>query len=204
MSEYWQTPRIWARETAYLVGGGPSIRRANLSQLIGKNIITINDSFQLLPWAEVLYFCDRKWWNTRCSKVSSTFLGRYLVTLENVISRIHRLKNTGQEGLEENPAGLRNGCNSGYQAINLAYHLGASRIVLLGYDMKVTNGESHWNVNRPEMETPGAYVSIFQYTMLPRFQTLVEPLERLGIEVINATPDSALTCWPYLPLEETL
>jgi hypothetical protein len=34
--------------------------------------------------------------------------------------------------------------------------------------------------------------------------TLVEPLRNAGVEVINATLDSALTCWPSKPIEEAL
>jgi hypothetical protein len=41
-------------------------------------------------------------------------------------------------------------------------------------------------------------------SMLPCFDSLVEPLKDAGVEVINVTPDSALKCWPCRSLEELL
>jgi len=40
--------------------------------------------------------------------------------------------------------------------------------------------------------------------MLPKFPTIVEPLRGAGVEVLNATPGSALTCWPMESLEKLL
>jgi len=36
---------------------------------------------------------------------------------------------------------------------------------------------------------------VLREEMLPKFQSLVEPLKERSIEVVNATPGSALTCW---------
>ena len=47
---------------------------------------------------------------------------------------IPEFTNTGEEGLELDPTGLRNGQNSAYAAINLAVHMGARTVVLLGVD----------------------------------------------------------------------
>jgi hypothetical protein len=39
---------------------------------------------------------------------------------------------------------------------------------------------------------------------IKRFATLAGPLAARGIEVINCTPGSALTTWPFMPLEQAL
>lgn len=160
----------------------------------------LNDSFQLMPDADVLYFCDLKWWNSRREQIKRIWKGRYIISLDNQLAGVWALHKTGQIGLELNPGGLRTGANSGYQAINLAVHFGVKRIVLLGYDMKVSGSWMHWNI-RPERTTP-----IKQQTTLDSFNSyfphLKEPLEALGVEVVNATPDSALTVWPKVPLEK--
>lgn len=175
-------------------------------------MIAVNDSFLLAPWADVLYGCDETWWQSRGASIRKIWHGgeghiacRFgtKVTLENKIEGVLRLRNTGEEGLETDPTGLRTGKNSGYQAINLAYHFGAKRIVLLGFDMRLgPSGEMHWNA-RPERQTPAGFAQTLSL-MLPKFDTLKEPLKRAGVEVLNATPNSALKTWPYVPLEDIL
>lgn len=200
---YWTVPPIYKGETIFILGCGPSLRGFDPASIRGQGpVIVINDSFQLVPYADVLYFCDLKWWNTRREKVQKTFHGSLIVTLENQIATVHALHQTGKTGLEVDPTGLRTGANSGYQAINLAVHFGAKRIVLLGYDMKVRGNWMHWNI-RPERMNPSRQQMILN-SFNTYFPHLKEPLETLGIEVINATPDSALTVWPHVPLEHLL
>ena len=109
---------------------------------------------------------------------------------------VFALASTGIEGLEDSPNGLRTGANSGYQAINLAVHLGARRIILLGYDMKPSNGRSHWFGEHPDRVDPP------YSTMLASFPSLVDPLRKRGVEVINCTPDSALDVFPKMDLKD--
>jgi len=186
----------WRGETAYLIGCGPSVRRDDVERLRGRRVIAINDSVFLAPWADVLYACDARWWQTRITRLGGFRCQRF--TLADVPGT-RRLRNTGETGLETEPDGLRTGKNSGYQAINLAYHLGATRIVLIGYDLRVVGGAMHWNA-RPELQTAAGFSRTLS-PMLPMFDTLVEPLRRSGVEVVNATPGSALRCWPCVTLE---
>lgn len=204
-ANYWSVPPEWTNETCFIIAGGPSL----VSGIPAKRLLTtgrvlvINVSYQLVPSADCLYFCDQKWWQSFGSHVRAFFGGRYLVTLDNQIEGVKRLKSTGPQGLESDPCGLRTGSNSGFQAINLAYHFGARRIVLLGYDMHVTSGRTHWHQGYPTQQ-PHDFARILAQQMLPKFMTLVEPLRTAGVEVINATPGSALTCWPYVPLDSLI
>jgi hypothetical protein len=109
------------------------------------------------------------------------------------------LANTGEDGLERSPHGLKNGRNGGFQAVNLAVHLGAARILLLGYDMQ-TGGprRSHWFGDHPD-----GVVSPYP-TFIEKFRTIVAPLQQLGVEVINCSRATALDVFPRRPLEEVL
>jgi hypothetical protein len=40
--------------------------------------------------------------------------------------------------------------------------------------------------------------------MLPKFPSLVTPLQQAGVQVFNCTPDSALKVFPFLALKEAL
>lgn len=203
MSRYWVVPPIWAGETCFILAGGPSLQGFRADRLKGcGRVLVINQSYQLAPGADCLYFCDARWWKVHGSQVRNLFTGSYIVTLENQIEGVKTLRNTGPIGLETDPGGLRTGSNSTYQAINLAVHFGIKRIVLLGVDMQVVDGRTHWHEPYPWEGTPEAFSKVLTQSMLPKFNTLVEPLQKAGVEVINATPGSALKCWSYVNLKD--
>lgn len=107
---------------------------------------------------------------------------------------------THRQGLNTKPGEVNSGLNSGFQAINLAYHFGARRIVLLGYDMQHTGGKTHWHGDHPRGLTNAEGIS----SWVKYFRPLAEDLARLGVEVVNCSTDTALTCFTRAPLEATL
>lgn len=203
MKHYWNVLPEWVGEVAYLLGCGPSLNRADVNRLQGHRVIAINDTYQMAPWSEILYWCDEKWWLQHKEHIASTFRGRVIATLENQIDGVRALRNAGPLGLSEDPGAICNGSNSGYQAINLAVHLGAKRIVLLGYDMQVNGDRLHWQP-RTDMQNVQSFQRTLQNVMLPKFESLREPLRRAGVEVVNCTVNSAMKIWPYRPLEQVL
>lgn len=81
------------------------------------------------------------------------------------------------------------GSNSGYQAINLAYLLGAKRIFLLGYDMTHKQGtKTHWFGDHPPEFGRGKYEAF-----IPFFNSLASDLSAAGVEVINCSRITKLT-----------
>lgn len=208
MIEPWRVPRLWDGETAVLIAGGPSLTQAQCDHVRGTaRVLAINDAYRLAPWCDALYFCDGKWWDWHKDRPEFAALTCIRATLDQRAAETDRslkwLRNTGRDGLEVEPTGLRTGRNSGYQAINLAVHLGARRIVLLGYDMKLgADGRDHWFGTHPQgrVMTPHHFANIF----LPAFATLAAPLAERGIEMVNATPGSALDVWPVKTLADCL
>ena len=206
MSEIWSVPRLWPGATVACLGCGPSLTQAQVDLVRGRcHVIAVNDAWRLAPWAEVLYACDWRWWHKHAGVPAFTGLK---VTLSNSLGHvavwpeIKVLENTGTEGLESAPTGLRTGRNGGYQAINLAVHFGARRIVLLGYDMKPdAQGRSHWFGDHEDWPTRP---SIFRDVFLPHFDALARALEETGVQVVNCTPDSALDVFPKADLADSL
>jgi hypothetical protein len=114
---------------------------------------------------------------------------------------IKRTPNTGTMGLELEPIGIRTGSNSGYQAINLAVLLGARRIVLLGYDMKVgPRSQRHWFGDHPAELNKDSNYGLW----IELFESMLPTLEATGIEVLNCTPGSALRCFTSTSLDAAL
>ena len=192
---------IFKGETIYLIGGGPSLSDFNFNLLKDKNTIAINKAFLHVPNADVCYWNDSRFY-TWFKKHLDPFKGlkitnKFKPEREDII----RLKSTGKTGLELEPTGLRHGNNSGYAAINLAYHLGANRIILLGYDMGTIGHQTHYHngYNSPRPDD-----AFYKRQMMPQFETLVEPLKEQGVEILNANLNSSLECFPKIDLKMAL
>jgi hypothetical protein len=205
VSGYWSVPPEWTGETCCILGGGPSLASVDFRALnrTGCRVIAINDAFRFAPWADCLYFCDQRWWDKRSLDVRASFTGKYLVTLENRIYGVKRIRNTGELGMETDPAGLRHGHNSGYQCINLAVHFGVSRIVLYGYDMRVHGNQTH-AIEGVRQQNATDFDRLLRDKMLPAFDSLVQPLANANAQVLNATPGSRLRCWPIVDLRTAI
>lgn len=99
-------------------------------------------------------------------------------------------------GLSTDPNVIYQGSNSGYQAINLAYHLGARLIIMLGYDMQITDGRAHWFGEHPDKVRSGYPGFIKQYQGIAR--------QRLDLRIINCTRTTALHCFEEMSLASAL
>ncbi len=198
--------KLFPGETIVCIAGGPSLTDTDVECVRGRaRVIAVNDSYLKAPFADVLYACDKDWWLYH--RWVPSFQGLKVALDASVYSRhpwpadVTRLANTGPLGLERDPGGLRTGRNSGYQAINLAVHLGAARILLLGYDMqRGPKGEQHWFGKHPsELNQASPFVEF-----LKCFPTLLKPLAEAGVEVVNCSPRTALTCFPQMPIDQAL
>jgi len=186
------------------VAGGPSLTREDARRRLnapGVFHLAINDAYRLIPEAALLYACDRRWWRWHEGGVAN-FRGLKVTTDRHAATEHPDLlwvEGAHQPGLSRDRARIHYGQNGGYQAINLAYHLGARRIVLLGYDLqRGPGGETHWFGHHPDRAV-SAYAS-----WLPLFRRLAVELAAEGIEVINCSRATALDAFPREPLEDVL
>lgn len=94
--------------------------------------------------------------------------------------------------------------NSGTQALNLVVQLGAARVILVGFDMGAGPAPDavHWHgrhavrLNNPSAERLAEWAE--------RLDAQAFRLAELGVEVLNASPASALKAFPKLSLQEAL
>lgn len=201
-------PPIFEGERVFIVAGGPSLRGFDFRRLAGKPTIAINRAHEFLPTATVLWWSDWLYWTRNQDSLvahgasyKATAVADYQLEQLPPEELVHRYNFTGLTGFDENPANLRHGNNSSYAAMHLAVHLGARKLVLLGVDMRhAKDGTTHFH---------GGYESVhlaetLKDLMLPYFKTLAAPLAARKIEVLNASPDSALVVWPRCSIEEGL
>jgi uncharacterized Rossmann fold enzyme len=193
---------IYLGETIYIVGGGPSLKGFDFERLKGKIVIAVNKALYHVPFAQVLYWSDQRfyeWYGEDVDKYNGI-----KVTNKPQPKRadIINLVDTGKDGLELEAHAIRHGGNSGYAAINVAYHLGARKIVLLGFDMQNgKGGESHFHEGYPTRPTSN---EVIQSNMLPSFDTLVDPLKRRKVEIYNLSSTSLIKCFQRIDLETAL
>lgn len=184
---------------AVCLGSGPSLSEADVLSCRGRAmVIAINTTYTMAPWAEFLFAADLHWWVQH--KGAPDFLGHKVGLDSRTTERfpdVRILRQAGKMGLSLDPEALCTGDNSGYAAINFAaVVLQAKRILLLGYDMHpAPNGRHHWHP-----EHVGNKHSNYQ-KCLQHFETLKEPLTRLGVSVLNCTRSSSLNTFPRLSLE---
>lgn len=209
---------MWRDETVFCIASGPSSKGMDLSGLRGRPVIVVNDNYVRCPWAPILYFCDWKWWRWHEDRPAFKAFAGLKVTLDTrVVERdptIKWLRNAdsgaygddGRNGLSLELGSVKTGRNSGYQAMNLAIQLGAKRLVLIGYDMKLgPNGEEHWFGQHKDLEGRAVPTTAGCVSRWPaNFATMVPQLEALGVEVVNASPETAIDCFPRADLADCL
>lgn len=119
----------------------------------------------------------------------------------SVFAKVNRIEVVAHEpGLSTNLRRVNGGGNSGYQAIGLAYLWGATRIILLGYDMQKTGGKLHHHGKHE-----GGLPNLGNLTeWARRMIQLGIDLRKQNVRVINATRETAITCFERMPIEDAL
>lgn len=200
----------WSSRTVFLLGGGPSLRNFDTRRLEGYTVAAINEAgLSLYPKADLLFWSDVRWvdWNMDRLHVHT---GPYRYTCQphrvREIPRARLVTHKAKEGgkwrpFVHDPKAVA-GHDSGTKAINLLYHTRASRVVLLGFDMRDLpmdrweEGSFHDKHKLPPLEGQRAKFRDVHDLMASALPD--------GFEVVNATPGSALTCYPMVELEDVL
>lgn len=172
-------------------------------------MIVINDAWRLCPDADVLYACDWDWWNVHGPAVIAGFKGERLVHHGHPTPDAREIDVARRFGLTPVPGApgkglgtppvIHQGENSGYQALNVAHHRGAGRILMLGYDMRRSQDErSHFFGDHPK----GLQRDTRYHELVPLFDRLAADLEDAGVEVLNCTRSTALKCFARTTIDE--
>lgn len=195
----WTVPREWSGETAVILGGGPSLTPEQVTLAKAYRRIACNNSFMLDPTVDVVCWNDDRWWHWNKERLQA-FRGRYMVTWGQsplyIKAGIKQLQHLYRDAFTLDPAKI-SGQNAGHGAINLAYHFGVKRILLLGFDMTSTRGHN-WH----SYHIRHAKERMYTETFIPQLEKAAPILVEHGVEVINCTPESALQCFPFGRIED--
>lgn len=199
-----------------IVGSGKSLTGFDFNRLRGLGtIITVNDTGRYIPFADMWFTLDP--WGLNGPQLPPNFAGKmfaavpedygtaraqvaeHRVTPDPRITFLHRLRSHNKVGVSSETAFKRGlsddtSCistgNSGYGALNLAYHFRPKKILMLGIDGTVGYHYQNGKSNRP-------------LTYLPdMFESAKAQLDAAGIELINGSVNSAVTAYPRFTVAE--
>lgn len=193
----------WSRDLVAVVGSGESATHAALNALRGRcKVVVVNTTYKLAPWADVLYACDWKWWGWNSGAFD--FAGLRVSQDERAVTDwyVKRVVVAGKDVcqiLVEQPGVIGSGQNGGFQALNLAVQFGARRIItLLDYR------PGRWHGNHPgEVRAGGQRPETLAKWALT-LDGQAGRLAELGVCVIDAANDGALTAFPKMAVPEAL
>lgn len=105
------------------------------------------------------------------------------------------------EVLRDEPGVIGDGGNSGFQAINLAVQFGASKIILVGFDMRIDAG-IHWHGRHGRGLNNPTELNVTKWRRV--LDAVAPQIASLGVRVINCSPVSALAAYPKMTFLEAL
>jgi len=231
---YWRVPKIWEGGCVWIIGGGPSIPKLfNVPDTVVKkvlegeldesayspymkaihdeHIIGVNAAFLLGDWIDVVFFGDSKFFLKFRQQLEH--FGHLKISCAQAALKqnwVHSLRRDRKHrrGISVDPTAVSWCGNSGCAAISLAYNAGVKKVFLLGFDMKLDdNCSQHWHSRYKKTRTsknPAERKNLPFHKHLPAFPVIAKDAKRLGLEIYNVSPDSAIDCLPKITLEKAL
>lgn len=229
----WRVPKIWQGGDCWIFGGGSSIMEQfdvpvevckqvyentaplsiltpYLERIKDKHIIAINAAYKSLPFADMVFFGDYKFF--RWNKQTLLQFPKPIISSSTELRDHKRVKYLGRDNRKPRGISLRQGyvswnTNSGSAAISIAVQAGAKRIFLLGFDMHRQGGKKHFHNDyaKPERieRTKKTVTDNFDRHLLG-FPVIKRDAKELGIEIYNVNPNSKIKQFPKLTLKEAL
>jgi hypothetical protein len=176
----------------FLLGGGASLTQTIADKVRGRNTIAINSTARLAPWADVLFFADYDWFRDH-RPIVDPWPGKVITTSRQAHKALPR-----KLQLIEPPIVQDKVLTAGHHAVDMAIAMGAARIILLGFDCRIVNGRSHCH---QDYYRPG---ELYADTVLPMWAEYLERARQRGVEIVNASPGSAINFFPIVPLDRII
>lgn len=192
-------PNILRGQTVAILAPGPTLTAEQAAATSHLFTVAIGDAYRLAPYARVVYHTDARWWLHHWKDVSR-HRGMKLTLDETAHSReICVIPCTGERGFDPDPGRVRHGNNSGYAALHAVAHATPARVLLFGYDMQSRGGSHYFGDHpRPLKNTDPATFPRW----IRNFREVRDTYAKMGIDVVNCSPDSDLTAFRRAPLEE--
>lgn len=183
---------------AYVIGGGPSLKGFDFSQLAGRPCYGANKGAFDVPWGHLISI-DRDFCLNFADQIKA-FGGRAHIAPPDKaieIEGVNFYKRKKWRSAFNVPEDELAGLNSGFAALAKAISDGWENIALLGIDMIPKSGHYHsgyaWNTNQTDGITR---------TWIEDFERAAVVAPDFGVRIINFSPASAVQGFEKRPLSE--
>ena len=186
-----------------MAASGPSQWKEDLDYARGRcPVVAINMTWKLAPWADMLYACDRHWWGKHNPKPDQFAGVRVVGKGQWPGCESAGLLQPGVMELYWDGKRIGGGWNSGFQVLNILALWKVARIIYTGLDCKAgEGGKPHWHGHYRDGACPNPDQRHFDRWKQGFDMAAAQVAER-GIEVLNASRDTALTCFPRVELRD--
>lgn len=144
-------------------------------------VVAVSDAYRLAAAAQAVVSTDSAWWAAHPQALEH--IGRKFCAAPSF---------QPIPGVERLPVASHT--NSGLLGLMVAIKLGAKRVLLLGFDM---HGDHYFGRHSEPLKN----TTEMRFAQFKRQFAAYRPL---GVEIINCTPDSELSCYPRGKLESYL
>lgn len=224
----WTVPKIWEGADVWIIGGGASIPKQfdvpksiiedvlnkrksveaysqYMKSIHDKHVIGINVAYLLGDWLDMVFFGDSSFFLQHCKALSQ--LPYLKVSCHPKTDRESWVKYVARDtkkprGISEHPGRVSWNNNSGSAAISIAVNAGAKRVILLGFDMQLEEGNQHWH-KLYTTQNKKKFVYPFERHLLG-FAEIAKDANKRGIEIINASPNSVIKEFRKVTVKELL
>jgi hypothetical protein len=171
-------------ETFCVVATGPSLTQQQVDSVRDRcRVVVVSDAYRLAPWADALVSADAAWWKAHRDALEFPGLK---------FGNTHDFQNLPQVEKLNAASGL----NSGLLGIMTAVKLGATRVLLLGFDLHSPGNHFFGQHHKPLKSTSDDRMKVFHRQF--------KNYRPRNVEILNCTPGSALKCYPKARLEDCL
>lgn len=192
MARFFKIPPMWQGRTVAIIGSGPSRTEEEIEHLYKHRhdvrVIACNREYQFVPWANWLHGSDVDFWDIYPDAAECDIPLKTSTTVKAQTKYGVKLLALGEmQRLETKRRHVVAHCrNSGGQAINIAYHAGASRVLLIGFDMRMQDRQAHHHGGHHGKQTTNEHIN----RHIRNMERIA--VQRLDMDIINCTPGSAL------------
>ena len=199
----------WDDRSTFIVGGGPSLIGFDFERLRGAgHIIGVNASMFRAP-CDVGVSMDYNFIRNNYARLQDFIeqgrslylvMGFHWAEALDAVPGATYLYADPCEGLSLYTNTVRHGATSGYCALNVAVLKHAKRIVLLGFDYGMQAGRHHYHDeyfwHQPGEQNWPAWAR--------RFDAAAKACTALGVDVVNASPDSSITAFRTMEIDKAI
>lgn len=198
-----------------ILGGGWSVKEQGVDVNHLKNfghVIGVNESGVLADVHEIVSM-DRLWMESRWPQISKKKIPTFLresafrknLKGQELWDDLHLFQNDHESWTMDDDMNTLNGFNSGFCALNRAFHLRPDEIFIFGFDHKRSpDGRAYWHDPYPWTDARGATKDGKYVDWSKKFLRAASQFHDAAIDIANVSPQSALMNFTKINYQEFL